>query len=387
MKREDIIKLGTYITGAITNKSITPSDLFKTISTVIPGDSRSNYKLFLEIWKSNDRGGNRLEIDHPLNISPGFSNDITTDEQLSNFLPEEKILINKDIFRSHLENIDLINLDTQKQKRLIDTLNKESIGLSNNDVLLYYNLLKINQLSQNIENDREQIVDNRDFASELYTLAIKAFDLTPKNIKKANGGKVIDETVILDILRDAVNKRRINPQVLTICLGYKNSKFIDFFIGFITFLTNQRGDDVQDVLTYIGLYILLNGASSTQLAKLDLSSNVEAFITDRIGRVKSIYYVSMLFVHTYNVLLIAQIYEISVKFLNSPLDQRLKLEKLYSADTRRSLLVHNAFNIASRKISTYKSESIELQSAFKRYSGNKNEMVSVKDIFNNDYRN
>ena len=213
MKREDIIKLGTYITGAITDKSITPSDLFKTISTVIPGDSRSNYKLFLEIWKSNDRGGNRLEIDHPLNISPGFSNDITTDEQLTTFLPEEKILINKDLFRSHLENIDLINLDTKKQKKLIDILIKESIGLSNNDVLLYYNLLKINQLSQNIKNDREQITTNRDFASELYTLGIKAFDLTPKNIKKANSGKVIDETVILDILRDAVNKKRINPDV------------------------------------------------------------------------------------------------------------------------------------------------------------------------------
>lgn len=278
-------------------------------------------------------------------------------------------------------------MDINKQKKIIDTLNRESIGLSNNDVLLYYNLLKINQISHNIKNDKKEYINNIDYASELYNLAVKSFNLTPKNIKKVNGGKSIDEKIIIEILRDAVNKKRINPQVLSICLGFKNRKFIDFFVGFITFLTTQRGDDFQDILSYVGLYILLNGANEKQISKLELSSNVEAFIMDRIGRVKSVYYVSMLFIHTYNVLLTAQIYEISIKFLSSSLEQRLKLEKLYSADNRRSLLANNAFKIASRKISTYKNESLEVFSAFKRYSGNKNEMVTVKDIFDNDYRN
>ncbi|MGL1892078.1 MAG: hypothetical protein OCD02_10665 [Spirochaetaceae bacterium] len=389
MDKKDIVQLGSYLTDSILSEKISAEQLFKKIATILPGDSKSSYKLFQDIWnnKCRESGNNNADISQPMLLSRGFSRDITTEEQLSSFLPEEKILINKDIFRSHLEGLDLVKLDSIKQKHIMDTLIKESIGLSSNDVLLYYNLIKINQLSNSSTNNTSNSIVNEDidYPTELYQLAVKAFNLNAHNIKKING-KSINEDAVSSIITDAIKKRRINPQVLALCLGRNNKKFIDFLTDFMTFFISQRGDDAQEIFTYMGFYILFHGSTTAQTSNLNLSSNLEAFITDRIGRVRSVYYVAMLFAHTFSVILAAQIFEISAKYHNSPLEQRLKLEKLYSADNRRQLLVQNAISIASRKISSYKSESLEVQNAIKRFMSNKKDLISVKDIFQNDYR-
>lgn len=385
MNREDIILLATYITDSILDQSIIPAQLFKKLSRVINGDSTEIYKLFLEIWNKKNQTG-YLNLNQPLLFSRGFNTESTTEEQLASYLPEEKILINKDIFRNILKNVDLVNISTDKQANLIERLTKESIGLSTSDILLYYNLLKINQLSGLSNNEKDSDLKGRDYPSEIYKLAVSAFNLTPLNIRKINGTSKLEEKNIISLLTDAVNKKRINPQVLSICLGHNNRKFIDYFINFITFFIRQRGDDVQEILTYIGFYILFNGAPTSKLNPLNLSSSVEAFVSDRIGRVRSVYYVAMLFIHTYNVILAAQIYEISLKYENSPLEQKLKLEKLYNGENRRLLLIKNAENIATRKISSFKNESIEVLNAYKRFTSNKRNIVSVNDIFDNDWR-
>ena len=61
-------------------------------------------------------------------------------------------------FRNIINDQDLTNIGESRQRELIQELNKESIGLTNNDVLLYYNLLKINQLSQNRIDQRNNFV-------------------------------------------------------------------------------------------------------------------------------------------------------------------------------------------------------------------------------------
>lgn len=380
MNKSEIDALTSYITKSLTESIITPETFFKNISKILPADNKLVYKSFLSKLSSVD-----MDVKLPLLITRGFNHELSTEEQLSTYLPEEKILINKDIFRSCLKDKDLSTLAGTDLQRVIDRLNKESIGLSQNDVLLYFNLLKINQLSSQ-RVCSSNLSEDRDYPSELFKLAKKAFNLSPANIKKINGARTINEEDILKLLKSSISKNKMNPQVLSICLGHKSTKFIEMFVGFMTFFVNQRGDDPQDILTYVALYILFNGASNKDLGILNLNANVEAFVTDRIGRVKSVYYVAMLFMHTFNVLLTAQIYEISNKYMDSSLDQRLKLEKLYSADNRRTLLVDNALGIATRKISTYKNESLEVLSAYKRYSGNSKDLVTVKDLFNNDWR-
>lgn len=380
MNKTEIDALTSYITQSLSESVITPETFFKNISKILPADNKLVYKSFLSKVSRLD-----MDLKLPLIITRGFNHELSTEEQLSSYLPEEKILINKDIFRSCLKDRDLSTLGGADLQRVIDQLNKESIGLTQNDVLLYFNLLKINQLSNARMSGSYDDV-NHDYPSELFKLAKKAFNLTAVNIKKVNGARSIEEESILKLLKNSISRNKMNPQVLSICLGYKSTKFIEMFVGFITFFVNQRGDDPQDILSYIALYILFNGANSKDLGSLNLNANVEAFVSDRIGRVKSVYYVAMLFMHTFNVLLTAQIYEISNKYMDSSLDQRLKLEKLYSADNRRTLLVDNALGIATRKISTYKNESLEVLSAYKRYSGNSKDLVTVKDLFNNDWR-
>lgn len=381
MNNSEIDLLTRFISEALNGSVLTPEEFFKKISTIIPADSKAVYRSFLKRSEELE-----LNTKLPLIITRGFNRELSTEEQLSSYLPEEKILINKDLFRSSLQDLNLSKLSSSEQQRVIDKLNRESIGLSPNDVLLYYNLLKINQLVSNSSQSSTVMDTSRDYPSELLKLIKKAFNLTPINIKKINGARVIEDKDMLTVLKNSISSNKMNPQVLSICLGYKSNKFIEMFIGFITFFVNQRGDDPQDVLSYIALYIMFNGANKKDLSLLDLNANVEAFVTDRIGRVKSVYYVAMLFMQTFNVILTAQILEISNKYLDSSLDQRLKLEKLYSADNRRTLLVNNALGIATRKISTYKNESLEVLSAYKRYSGNIKDMVTVKDLFNNEWR-
>ncbi|OQY37867.1 MAG: hypothetical protein B6229_07390 [Spirochaetaceae bacterium 4572_7] len=390
MERDNIVELGSYISKTFLSKRITPLDFIKKIAILLPGESKNTLKIFLTLWNKGitSSGDRALDISHPLILSRGLNENSDTTEQLLHYLPEEKILINQEIFRGHLDKVNLVDIDKTTEQRLISTLSSESIGLSSNDVLLYYNLIKINQLSQSQNSNNQNISENNvsTYPAIIYKLATDVFFLNNSNIRKVNGGKTIEDKAIIDVLSTGIKKGRINPQVLALCLGNNNNKFIEFFKGFVTLIVSQRGGDTQEILSYIGLYILLNGASDKELSTLDLASHTEAYILDRIGRVRSVYYVSMLFIHTFNVILAAQVYEISIKYQNSSLDQRLKLEKLYSADNRRQLLISNATNIATRKISSYKNESLEVLSAFKRYISGKKGFVTVSDLFKNDYR-
>ncbi len=391
MKREEVILLGNSIIDAILNESFTPKSLFRSIAEYMPGSRSDNQKLFEAIWKKKSTTSKIMEYNQVLRITRGFDNSITTEEQLASYLPEEKILINKDIFRGHLDNVDMINIDQNKQKKIMDQLIVDSIGLTPNDVLLYYNLLKINQINDKSQKSTESRSTNSstsssDYGLEIYKLVVKNFLLSSANIKKINGGKVIDQAVAQKILTNGISTKRVNPQILSICVGHKNRKFFNYFYDFLSSISKQRGEDVTEILTYSAFYILFSGASESELKALNISSNIDAFLNGRMGRVKSIYYVAMLFLHNFNVVLTAQIYEISVKYLESPVEQRTKLEKLYSADNRRQLLVTNAVNIATRKISGYKNESIEVLNAFKRSQKSIKEFVTVADIFKNDYR-
>lgn len=390
MTKKDIITIGNYIVSSLQADTIIPLEFINKISALIPGNTEEISNILIQLWnkysdKRKEDGKQSIEINFPLMLTRGFNNKIVPENQLVNFLPEEKILINKDIFRNNLKNLDLVSIDSKREKELMDTLNKESIGLSNNDVLLYYNLLKINQISSTTSSADQDVLSADEYAIEIHRLSVNAFNLTTENLRKING-KNIEEGELLNLVTDSIKSSKINPQVLLLCLGSKNSKLIELFTGFLSQFVSQRGDDPQDVLIYFGLYILLNGAPVDKLKKLDLASHVEAFITDKIGRLRSIFYVAFLFIHTFNVIIAAQVFEISVKYLDSSREQGLKLQKLYSADNRRALLVSNALNIASDKISKYKNESIEVINTFKRFIKNKKDIVSVQDLFSIDYR-
>ena len=132
--------------------------------------------------------------------------------------------------------------------------------------------------------------------------------------------------------------------------------------------------------------MLVNSADETLLKTLELSTPLYSFVTHKIGRMREIYYVSMLFAITFFVVLLSQVSEIAGKYQESPQDQKAKLLKLYQSDERIAMLVQNAVNLATRRIVEYKVESREVLSNLKRFLAANPDLVTPNDLFNTDYR-
>ncbi|MFZ4617372.1 MAG: hypothetical protein ACOYM2_14415, partial [Rectinemataceae bacterium] len=136
-----------------------------------------------------------------------------------------------------------------------------------------------------------------------------------------------------------------------------------------------------EVLQSFGLYLLLNGTAPEELATLQLSSALETFITDRIGRVRQIYYVAMLFGYSLTFVLFAQAFELHAKYSEMPTDQKAKLRKLYEAEDRLAMLVANAVNVATRRIAEYGVEAREIQIILKKFLLGNKKLITANDLF------
>lgn len=380
----NIKQLGTILIHSLYSGSVVPRELFKELDGALGGGNGEVYNALNALWEDISgqrqmKGKSCQDVNLPILLTRGYK-DALEEEQLSRYLPEEKILINKDLFRSRLGEVDLSSISAVQEKALIDSLTKDSIGLSSNDVLLYYNLIKVNQLRGK---SRSQMMEEEPSVSseQLLNLTMEAMEMGPKNISRLNGGRELDKKAALEIITKAVSEGRINSAVLSLCMGEGDTKYLDLIKGFMGEVISQRGDKSRDIFTYMGFYILFNGSKKVDLDQLNLAFPLESFVTDKIGRVKTVYYVAMLFIQAFVFILVAQIYEISVKYQQSGPDQKEKIKKLYSADNRRAMLVSNALNIASRKIAGYRSESIEVLNTFKRFMASKKSLITVNDIF------
>lgn len=217
--------------------------------------------------------------------------------------------------------------------------------------------------------------------------AEKNLGLTADNIVKVNGGRSLDREVMRAVLADSITKRRIHPQMLLHFLGHKTDKYIELLKAFMRQSITLRAEDPAEFILYMGMYLLFNPAEAANLEALNLASPLNSFITDRIGRIRSIYYASMLFMHSYLYVLFAQAFEISGKYFLADSDQRQKLKKLYSGDDRIAVLVNNATNIAGRKLAPFKLEAREVLGNFKNFCNARRTMFGPDDLFGIDYRN
>lgn len=373
MDNENLIKTGKFVIEFLQSDSFKPLELIERIS-LLSDSGGEVLESLIAYWNESSRSEKKLDINHPILISRGWD-EIVPQEQLLHFLPEEKLLINKDIFRNKLDGVDLTKISSQTEKSLMESLVNDSIGLSRNDVLLYYNLLKINQISLKSKKSgsKEEILDQN--SRYIFNLVCDGFNI-----------RDLAEDDSIQIIKKVITRSKVNPQVLSLAVGREYDKFYNFLKEFISMFITRRGDNEEELLRLMGLYILFNGAKEDELDKLGLKANDIAFITDRIGRVRSVYYVLILFIHTFNLLICAQVFEISSKYYESDTVQQEKLRKLYLADSRRKLLLNNALNIATRKVSSYKSESAEILNSFKRYTSKIKCFVTNEDLFSSDYR-
>jgi len=216
--------------------------------------------------------------------------------------------------------------------------------------------------------------------------AEQSFGLTADNLTKINGGRAPERELMRTVLADSITRRKLHPQMLLHFLGHRTEKYGELLKDFMRLTISLRDEDPAEFIMYMGMYLLYNSAEQDNLAALNLASPLHSYITDRIGRVRSIYYASMLFMHSYVYILFAQAFEISAKFYQAAPDQRQKLQKLYSGPDRIAVLVNNAMTIASRKLAPFKLEAREVLTNFKNFSNAHRNMYGPDDLFGIDYR-
>ncbi len=352
----------------------------------------------LQYWNGQNaqrkkEGRTLLQDSTPLLISRGYDA-VMPEDQLAHYLPEEKILINKEVFRTKLHGVDWSQLDPQKERTLVEDLKSDSIGLSQEDVILYYNLIKVNMLAKlsqtrtgqdgtaPLSYQSKQKQQAPSITGEtLYRLGEKALGVQPDQIVKINGGKSIDQGVLFSVLSESLKRRRVNLPVYAHYLGMYTDKYIRTVIDFVNMAIQARGEDPKDYQAYHLLYLVLGGTDPKLLESLELATPLTAYLTDKIGRVRSFYYVAFMFIHTFVYVLCAQVTEIALKYQNSSPDQQAKLKKLYASPERYGMLLTNTTNVANRRVEGHKVESREVQNLFRRFIASRKDLLSPNDLF------
>ena len=390
MNDEQVSKFGIALSDMFFQEQITPKKVIELISTNLSPGNQALVKELAAHWNRCNqerkiKGQAVMDPSQPLHLTRGFG-DMVAEDELKHYLPEEKILINKDIFRKKLEGLDFGSLDASRERNLIEELRQESIGLSRDDTMLYFNLLKINSLGKTSSKNAESKAEaNIDYATVIVRLTETQFGLSKDDLIKINNGRPVDMLLVTKIVNENIKSNRLNPKVMVNYLGHNTPKYVERMKEFLKLLVGARDGNLNEVLQHFGLYLLLNGTKPELLAKLELSSPLETFVTDRIGRVRQIYYVAMLFAYTMTYVLFVQIYEISSKYQQSADDQKTKLRKLYESEERLAMLVTNAANIASRRIADYKIESREVQTVLKKFLAASKGIVTASDLFSASY--
>lgn len=391
MEREKLNALAGALVDHIYADRLVPAELFAAAERALGEELRGAAGA---AWRtrSAERGAQgkpAFDPAQPLLLSRGFGASMAEDE-LAGYLPEEKILVNKDLFRGLLGSVDFAGVGALQERALLDKLQRESVGLRPEDVALYYNLIKVNQLAgAKRPAAPEAAPPNPEVAgAELLDLADKAFNLSGPGFAKINGGKGLpDRRFIIAGLADAIRQRKLNPLLLRAYLGRRSDKQTGLLADFLRRVCAQRGEDPGELIQYTAAYLLFNNLSAENLAALGLAAPLQAYVTDKIGKVRTVYYAAMLFILSFQFILLAQVAEVAAKYADAPADQQAKLRKLYEADDRRAMLISNSVNVASRKLTVYKAETREIMGAFKTFLSARGDIVQASDLFGVDYRN
>ena len=385
MSNESLEKLANYIIGAFFKGMVTPQTLLDLLRSLAGEAGKQLGPAIEEAWARGNKarvaaGKEPIDPAKPLLYSRGFGEAVDA-EEYRHYLPEEKIIINQDIFRNKLAKVDFSSLDATRERALVEELRQESIGLTKDDTLLYLNLIKVDFLARKggaaAAKSQESPIDT---AARIIRLVERQFLLDQDSFARLNAGKRPDMDRLTELVAVNVKTQRLSPRLLLPYLE-GDSKFIEKFKDFLRLVVQQRDGNLAEVTQNFGVYLLLNGTPPDQLASLGLSPPLEAFVSDRIGRVRPIYYTAMLFGYSLSMVLFAQTFELSAKYREMPDDQKAKLRKLYESRGCRELLVSSAVTVATRRVGEFVVEAREMQLLLKTFLAANKRLVTIADIF------
>ncbi|MFZ4615789.1 MAG: hypothetical protein ACOYM2_06310, partial [Rectinemataceae bacterium] len=246
-------KFAASLVGTFFSGMVTPRTLLDQLCASI-GDSAAAAelrKLLDEMWARGNQSrsaGGKIPLDplKPLLYSRGFG-EAVDEEEFRHYLPEEKILINQTIFRKKLEKVDFSSLDGSRERGLVEELQRESIGLTRDDTLLYFNLLKVDFLARKGEKAApKQTESPADSAIRIIKLVEQHFFLDRDSLAKLNGGRTIDMAMVNHIVTVGIHTQRINARLLIPFLS-EGSKFAEKFKEFIKLVVDQRDGNSTEV--------------------------------------------------------------------------------------------------------------------------------------------
>ncbi len=312
------------------------------------------------------------------------------ESEIKKWLPEDKIVYNRETFYERLKTVDFGNLSPNVEKRLIDLLEKESIGLTRQEVLLYYNLIKINKLSASVEEEQKKktsanTVKAKAFANAIIVSLFKKH-ITSDKLLLLNAQKTIPKDAIKEVLERRIAQGQVNPNALMILAGYKGKdKLISKMRDFMD-ISRKWGHSPNDMFHYLMMFALFEGADKELLPFLNLSNNTKNFLEGKKSSLNELITSVIKFTFSFFYGIAVQRFEINFKYQRASADMQKKFYKLYSSEDRLKILLNNALKIALTKMSNCSKPEIDQVSLYlKKFLEKNKDLLTKEDLFEDSY--
>ncbi|MBN8215295.1 MAG: hypothetical protein J0L75_01575 [Spirochaetes bacterium] len=325
----------------------------------------------------------RRPLEQPLVLLGGYGEG-APEERVRALIPEEKIFINRKVFHDILDGVDFTKLDPVQEKRLLGTLKTESIGLSDQEALLYFTLIKLSRSPMVPEKSVSPTLPPKEASLVVLERLIKQFgDLG--RLTAFNENREIPLASFQDLFSRKLSARKPSAAVAFFLCGAwpRNPHPVLLVRSFLQQMSEKWGADTADCLLLYEALFLLGGLDP---AVSGVSRALAAFLRGESTRlVKPVMSISIHFIHAFSQTLALQVVEINRKYSCAPPDQQPKLVKLYAAPERRSLLIANAAANGFQAVSYAKSESLEITKIWRAFAPKLSAFLTPEDLFATDY--
>lgn len=317
-----------------------------------------------------------------------------SEQDIKNWLPVDKLLYNQDTFYNRLRGVDLNNIDSSVEKRIIQALEKDAKGMSRQEILFYYSLIKANRIAstQNQVKARRQMEEKKYFKAVGSALLGLVYPkrINAKILEEINDGVKIDRETLRDNLIDKIQNQRFSPYPYLILFGFdKKDRMFQHFVG-ISSLTKYLDEDPEKIMNYTIFYILYKNSSENFIKLSNLQKPALDFLSARSPAPFSPEGAGMVrFMDTFFYALSTQIYEINRNYQKANDVKKAKIYKLYSSDDRLRMIVQNSLSVALKVIQRMKLDHSRLLGTVTRYIEKQKGFLKKEDIFSSvlDFEN
>ncbi|MEM7181119.1 MAG: hypothetical protein AAF518_09410 [Spirochaetota bacterium] len=392
---EKASEIAKFITETLMSDEIVPSLFASNLDDRLGIFNGSLKRSIQTLWAQKNNNldpGRQRDVRLPLRLIK-TANRSTPEDQLRLFLPEEKIIFNQKIFRSILETVNFGNLSAPLEKQVISRLKTEAIGLSDQEVLIYYNLIKWssrgNQSSSSSSAQAEE--ENEEENYQLYAASVV------ENVDKQlvsmdrlilhNENRRISQDLLIHSVVNKVESQRFSMKVARVISGSynENKVFVNLIKSYLTLVSDDWGVQYDETVAYFTIYMLLSGADAQIIKSDQVSRTYQKFLLTGATRLKSAIIANIKFLYLFVTILASQIIEINKKFVSCPQEQQEKLIKLYASQERQAMIVNNASNFALKKVECPRSDLFDVSKHIKSFLGKHPNILNTDILFRAKY--